>query len=112
MATRPLGVEVPAVAMALRRPGAWTVLARFCRKKPLGAIGGFLMLVILLTAVFADQLQTHDPIATDAGQSLARPGADHWLGSDHLGRDIYSRIGHRSRVPPILGVRSTLLASL
>ena len=98
MATRPLGVEAPGVALALHRPGAWTVLGRFCRKKPLGAIGGFLMLVILFTAVFANQLQTHDPIATDAGQSLARPGADHWLGSDHLGRDIYSRIVHGARV--------------
>ena len=63
--------------------------------------------MILLTAVFADQLQTHDPIATDAGQSLARPGAEHWLGSDHLGRDIYSpdrprraRLAHRGRWPP------------
>src|SRR5690242_15922831 len=112
MATRPLGVEVPGVALALRRPGTWTVLARFCRKKPLGAIGGFLMLVILFTAVFANQLQTHDPIATDAGQSLARPGADHWLGSDHLGRDIYSRIVHGARVSLIVGVGSTLLGSV
>ena len=112
MATRPLGVEAPGVALALRRPGAWTVLGRFCRKKPLGAIGGFLMLVILLTAVFADQLQTYDPIATDAGQSLARPGADHWLGSDHLGRDIYSRIVHGARVSLIVGLASTLMGSV
>jgi peptide/nickel transport system permease protein len=112
MATRPLGVEAPGVALALRRPGAWTVLGRFCRKKPLGAIGGFLMLVILFTAVFADQLQTHDPIATDAGQSLARPGADHWLGSDHLGRDIYSRIVHGARVSLIVGLASTLMGSV
>jgi peptide/nickel transport system permease protein len=112
MATRPLGVEVPGVAIALRRPGAGTVLARFCRKKPLGAIGGFLMIVILLTALFADQLQTHDPIATDAAASLARPGADHWLGSDHLGRDIYSRIVHGARVSLIVGLASTLLGSV
>ena len=112
MATRPLGVEVPGVALALRRPGAWAVLARFCRKKPLGAIGGFLMLVILLTAVFANQLQTHDPIATDAAQSLARPGAEHWLGSDHLGRDIYSRIVHGARVSLIVGLASTLMGSV
>src|SRR5258707_9412769 len=112
MASRALGVEAAGVALALRRPGAWTVLGRFCRKKPLGAIGGFLMLVILLTGVFADQLQTHDPIATDAGQSLARPGADHWLGSDHLGRDIYSRIVHGARVSLIVGLASTLLGSV
>lgn len=112
MATRPLGVEVPGVSLSLRRPGAWAVVARFCRKKPLGAIGGFLMLVILLTAVFANQLQTHDPIATDAGQSLARPSAEHWLGSDHLGRDIYSRIVHGARVSLIVGLASTLLGSV
>src|SRR5258706_5119950 len=112
MATRPLGVEAPGVALALRRPGAWTALGRFCRKKPLGAIGGFLMVIILLTALSADQLQTHDPIATDAGQSLARPGADHWLGSDHLGRDIYSRIVHGARVSLIVGLASTLMGSV
>ena len=112
MAARPLGVEVPGVAIALRRPGAWTVLARFCRKKPLGAIGGFLMVVIVLTALLANQLQTHDPIATDAAQSLARPGAEHWLGSDHLGRDIYSRIVHGARVSLIVGLASTLLGSV
>jgi peptide/nickel transport system permease protein len=112
MATRPLGVEVPPVSIAVRRPGAGTVLARFCRKKPLGAIGGFLMVIILLTAVFADQLQTHDPIATDAGQSLARPGGDHWLGSDHLGRDLYARIVHGARVSLIVGLASTLMGSV
>src|SRR5580765_5228556 len=112
MATRPLGVEAPGVALALRRPGAWTVLGRFCRKKPLGAIGGFLMVVILLTALFANQLQTHDPIATDAGQSLARPSADHWLGSDHLGRDLYSRVVHGARVSLIVGLASTLMGSV
>ena len=112
MATRPLGVEVPQVSIGLRRTGAWTVLGRFCRKKPLGAIGGVLMVVMFLTAVFANQLATHDPIATDAGQSLARPGADHWLGSDHLGRDIYSRIVHGARVSLVVGLASTLLGSV
>jgi peptide/nickel transport system permease protein len=112
MATRPLGVEVPGLGLAVDRPGAWIVLARFCRKKPLGAVGAFLMLVMLLTALFAHQLQTHDPIATDAAQSLARPGADHWLGSDHLGRDIYSRIVHGARVSLIVGLSSTLLGSV
>jgi peptide/nickel transport system permease protein len=111
MATRPLGVEAPAMAVGLRRPGAWTVLWRFCRKKPLGAAGGAVMLVILLTAVLADPLQTYDPIATDSANTLAPPGREHWLGSDHLGRDIYSRIVHGARVSLIVGIASTLLGS-
>jgi peptide/nickel transport system permease protein len=89
-----------------------TVLGRFCRKKPLGAAGGVLMLIMAVTALLADQLQTHDPIATDAAQTLAHPSSAHWLGSDHLGRDIYSRIVHGARVSLIVGIASTLLGSV
>jgi len=104
--------ELAAPAAAPSRPGAWTVLARFVRKKPLGAAGGVLMLVMVLTAVFAELLQTHDPIATDAAYTLGRPTAEHWFGTDHLGRDIYSRIVHCARVSLIVGVASTLLGSV
>jgi peptide/nickel transport system permease protein len=91
--------------------GAWRAVRRFARKKPLGAAGGLVMLMILLTAVFADILSTHDPIATDAANTLARPGPSHWLGADHLGRDIYSRIVHGARVSLIVGLASTVLGS-
>ena len=114
MAVRPAGVEieltVPARAQA--RAGVWTVVKRFVRKKPLGAAGGFLIAVMIVTALFADVLQTHDPIATDAANTLAPPSAEHWLGADHLGRDIYSRIVHGARVSLIVGLASTLLGSV
>src|SRR5262245_20399112 len=111
---RSAGVGVDSAVLTARaaRPGWATTLGRFVRKKPLGAAGGLVMLVILLTAVFADQVSTRDPIATDAAHTLARPSADHWLGSDHLGRDIYSRIVHGARVSLIVGVASTLLGSV
>ena len=66
---------------------------------------------IVLTALFADLVATHDPVATDAAHTLARPGAAHWLGTDNLGRDIYSRIVHGARVSLIVGLASTLLGS-
>ena len=78
MAVRPAAIAVPVGARP--RAGAWTVLARFARKKPLGAAGGALMLVMLLTAIFAEELQTHDPIATNAAYTLGAPNAEHWLG--------------------------------
>jgi peptide/nickel transport system permease protein len=109
------GVEpAPAVVTAAHpaRTGAGPALLRFCRRKPLGAAGGFIMLVILFTAIFANVLQTQDPIATDAADTLARPSAAHWLGTDHLGRDIYSRILHGARVSLLVGLGSTLVASL
>ena len=70
------------------RAGAWATIFRFCRRKPLGAAGGFIILVIVFTAIFANVLETQDPIATNAAETLARPSASHWLGTDHLGRDI------------------------
>jgi peptide/nickel transport system permease protein len=105
--------HVDAIAVgAPARPGPGTVLARFLRRKPLGAAGGFIIVVMIFTAIFAPWLQTHDPIATDAANTLARPSADHWLGADHLGRDIYSRIVHGASVSLIVGVGSTLLGSV
>jgi peptide/nickel transport system permease protein len=115
--TEPVAAERAADVAAFARPertraSAATIVLRFCRKKPLGAAGGVLMLIMVLTAVFADQLQTYDPIATDAAQTLGPPSPQHWLGSDHLGRDIYSRIVHGARVSLIVGLASTLLGSV
>ena len=103
-----------AVGQAARpsRAGAWATLFRFTRRKPLGAAGGFIILVIVFTAIFANVLETQDPIATNAAETLARPSAAHWLGTDHLGRDIYSRILHGARVSLLVGLGSTLVASL
>jgi peptide/nickel transport system permease protein len=114
MAIRPVAVDLELALPPARRavPGFWRTLGRFARKKPLGAAGGLVVLIIVLTAVFADLLATHDPIATEASNTLARPSRDHWLGADHLGRDIYSRIVHGARVSLIVGVSSTLLGSV
>ena len=110
MAVRPAAIAVRAGARP--RSAAWTVVARFVRKKPLGAAGGALMLVMVVTAIFADLLQTHDPIATNAAYTLGSPNVEHWLGTDHLGRDIHSRIVHGARVSLVVGVASTLLGSV
>jgi peptide/nickel transport system permease protein len=112
MAASGVAVAVAAPAARPSPDGVWVTLLRFCRKKPLGAAGGVIMLLIAFAAIFANVLQTHDPIATDAAVTLARPSATHWLGTDHLGRDIYSRILHGARVSLLVGLGSTLVASL
>ena len=114
MAIRPIDTGIELAAPSMARPGAgmWTTLGRFVHRKPLGAAGGVLIVVMVLTAIFAGVLQTEDPIATDAAHTLAPPSADHWLGTDHLGRDIYSRIVHGARVSLIVGLASTLLGSV
>src|SRR2546430_7995216 len=90
MAVSPVDLAVGAEPRP--RSGAWTTLGRFVRKKPLGAAGGVLVLVMVLTAVFSEVLQTHDPIPTSAAYTPGSPSAVHGLGTEHLGRDIYSTI--------------------
>ena len=105
-------VDVPIVSVRPAAPGSWTTLGRFVRRKPLGAAGGVIMVIMVVTAVLAPWLQTHDPIATNAAYTLGQPTGDHWLGTDHLGRDIYSRIVHGAWVSLLVGLGSTLLGSL
>jgi peptide/nickel transport system permease protein len=109
-----VGVAAPAELPAVRRaaPGIARTVWRFARKKPLGAIGGLIMAAIIATAFLANLVATHDPIQTEAAGTLARPSHAHWLGTDNLGRDIYSRIIHGARVSLIVGVASTLLGSV
>jgi peptide/nickel transport system permease protein len=109
-----VGVAARGDLVVARRtqPGIGRTIWRFARKKPLGAIGGLIMVAIVLTALLANVLATHDPIAAEAGRTLARPSAEHLLGTDNLGRDIYSRLVHGARVSLIVGVASTLLGSV
>jgi peptide/nickel transport system permease protein len=92
--------------------GAAENLFLFCREKPLGALAAILLLVLVLAAIFAETLATHDPIRTDAEHTLARPDRAHWFGTDNLGRDIYSRIIYGARVSFAVGIASTLLGAV
>jgi len=107
---RSLEVPVPGALPAER--GWASALRRFARKKPLGAAGGLLMLVLMLTAVFADVLATHNPVRTDSAHVLRAPGPEFWLGTDNLGRDLWSRVVHGSRISLVVGLASTLLGAV
>ena len=108
----PASVAVAPAPLSLSRRGWPSTLWRFCRKKPLGAAGGAVMLLMVVVAVLAEPLATHDPIGTNANSTLAQPSADFLLGTDHLGRDIYTRIVYGARVSLIVGIGSTLLGSV
>ena len=68
------------------------------RRNPLGALGLVLILALLLVAVFAPQLATHDPDKLDRDSRLLPPSAAHWFGTDASGRDVYSRVVYGSRI--------------
>jgi peptide/nickel transport system permease protein len=100
------------ISSPLREERTWhSKLWQFARRKPLGAAGGVLMLVLLVTAIFADVLATHNPVRTNSARTLAPPGADSWLGTDNLGRDVWSRVVHGSRISLVVGLAATLLGA-
>ncbi len=83
----------------------------FVKKNPLGAAGGLLILLLILAAVLGDVLATHNPIRT-SNRVLVAPGAEFWLGTDNLGRDLWSRVVYGSRISLLVGVASTLLGAV
>ncbi len=83
----------------------------FVKKNPLGAAGGLLILLLVIAAVLGDVLATHNPIRT-SNRVLVAPGAEFWLGTDNLGRDLWSRVVYGSRISLLVGVASTLLGAV
>ena len=71
---------------------------RKLRRDPLGMLGLVIVLGVGCLAVFAPWLTQHDPNEVDVYARLLPPSAEHWMGTDQLGRDIYSRLLYGGRV--------------
>ena len=87
-------------------------LWQFCRRKPLGAIGGFIVLVLLIMALFAPWIAPYKYDETIPGARMKAPGAQFWMGTDNLGRDVYSRVVYGARVSVTVGFGAVLLANV
>jgi peptide/nickel transport system permease protein len=83
----------------------------FLRNHPTVAIGGALLLCLVLIGVLAPYLGTVDPTAIAPAKRTRMPSADFWFGTDALGRDIYSRVLYGTRVSLTVGLSVALLAS-
>ena len=84
----------------------------FTRRRPLGAIGAAVVVVMILVATFAGPLAPYDPVAVDFGAMLAKPSAQHWLGTDAFGRDVLSRLIYGSRTALFVGFGAALVGSV
>ncbi len=62
------------------------------------ALGGFMFMIIAMTALFAPQIATHDPAEISMAKALQAPSAAHLCGTDEFGRDVFSRIVYGSRI--------------
>jgi peptide/nickel transport system permease protein len=111
MAVAEAGVAVAAAppAPAARRGGAFGAFARHLLRDPYALVGITIYLVFLVVGLSAEWLAPHDPMEilfTPEGGLAASlpPGAEHWLGTTNLGRDIFSQL--------VLGTRPSLIVGL
>lgn len=81
---------------------------RLARNKT-ALIGGYLILFLTLVAVIGPMLTGFDPNQTDYAAKLESPSAEHWFGTDHHGRDIFTRVIHGLGITMMIGVFSTIL---
>jgi peptide/nickel transport system permease protein len=82
------------------------------RRHPTAIIGGAVLLLMILIAVFAPWLGTVDPQAVEPVRRLKPPSAEFWFGSDMLGRDVYSRVIYGARVSLVVGLAVAVLSIL
>ena len=95
---------------AASRSAEWEKLQLFLRNGQ-GMFGLVLVVAFFLSALLAPLFATHDPNQLDIAARLTGPSADHWLGADQLGRDIYTRVLYGGRVAlkvAAIGVTSAL----
>ena len=84
-------------------------LAKVCRSVT-GATGLAIVVLVLLCALFAPWIATHNPNALDVMNRFATPSGAHWFGTDHLGRDLFSRMVHGASVAMVVAISAIALA--
>lgn len=79
-------------------------LTAFIKRNPSFTVFSILALCVVAVAVFAPLIATHDPYEAVLANAVQAPSAEHWFGTDKLGRDLFSRV--------IYGARTSLTAAL
>ena len=82
------------------------------KKKPLGALGFFITILLFFVGLFADYLAPYGINELHMSDRLLAPSTSYWLGTDNLGRDIFSRVIYGARVSLIVGLSVSIIATI
>src|SRR5690606_21313026 len=94
-----------------KEPSALRFYGAQLAANPMGLMGLVLVLIIVVTAVFAPWLAPYDPNQIMVGPRMGRPSWEHWLGTEKLGRDLLSRVIAGGRIAMLVAV-ATLGAAM
>jgi peptide/nickel transport system permease protein len=96
-------------ALALPRPGALARLRVFARRNPTIALGAALLVIVAAAAALAPWI-AGDPMTLAPVDRLRAPSAQHWFGTDNLGRDVYARTVFGARISLVVGFAVAILS--
>jgi peptide/nickel transport system permease protein len=113
MTTQPEALQdtLGTLTFGRRRSFLQTVLG-FIKDQPLGAMGLFVFLLLMVCAAFASVIATHDPIDIDPVNQFKGPSTTNYFGTDQLGRDLFSRIIYGARTSLYVGVFSVAMGTV
>ena len=103
-------IDEPIEPRRISRIGAKAII-RGIFKHNLSRAGIVIILLLISMAIFAPLLAPYNPNTQDLYKVLTGPSADHWLGTDNVGRDLLSRIIYGSRVSITVGILSTFFSA-
>jgi peptide/nickel transport system permease protein len=89
----------------------WKSFYHRLKKNKAALFGGYFLLLMILVAIFGPLLTQYDPTKVDYSTKLLKPSADHWFGTDHNGRDIFTRIIHGMRLTLSVGFISVIIGA-
>ena len=92
-----------------RRP--WKPVTDFITSKPLGAAGGAIIIIMVVMAVGQPLITFYDPVEWNLKDKLDAPSLKHWLGTDQMGRDLWTRMMVGARVSLLVGFASVAFGS-
>src|SRR5882672_7333292 len=112
--TSSVGAAVAVAVVVPRRTRPWyaDVWIQMLRKKPLGTIGGVIVVVMLAAAVLADVVTPYGFAQTSLRERFITMNAAHWLGTDQLGRDLLTRLIYGARISLYVGFGAVLIGCL
>ena len=91
------------------RPVSTNLFARMWREKPTGVASGIIIVILILVTIFADQVAPYGVSEVAPQDRLTGPSAKYLLGSDQLGRDLFSRLIYGARLSLVVGLSATAL---
>lgn len=84
----------------------------FVRTQPLGVVSAVIIIIMLLTAIFAPIMASQDPSLITGRDKLQGPSSQYFFGTDELGRDIYSRVVYGARISLIVATFTVLVSTV